>query len=43
MLKELSSLYKVHDEIDAEVFDEHIVHGNNEWVVHLIQYLLLEV
>ena len=41
MLKQLPSLDKVHDEVDPEVLNENVVHGYDEWVVDLVQYLLL--
>jgi hypothetical protein len=41
MLKQLSSLDKVHDKVDPEVLYENVVHGYDEWVVDLVQYLLL--
>lgn len=33
----------VHDEINTERFLEHILHTDNEWVIHLQQYQFLEM
>ena len=43
MLEEFTSLNEVHDKVDAEVLDEHVVHGDNEGMVNLIQYLLFQM
>ena len=43
MLEELSSLNEVHDKVDAEVLDEHVVHGDNKGMVDLIQDLLFQM
>ena len=41
MAEKLSTLYKLHQEIDAELCLKHILHVNQERVVHLEQYVLL--
>jgi len=35
MLKQLSSLYKLHNKVNPESLSKHMIHGDNEGVFHL--------
>ena len=37
MLKEFAPLNELHDEVDPVGFLEHIIHADDEWMVHLVQ------
>jgi len=43
MLKKLSTLDELHNEVDAVSFLEYVVHPNNEWVVDLVKDELLDL
>ena len=43
MPEELTALNEVHQEIDACLVTEHVVHADDEGVVHLVQDLLLQL
>ena len=43
MLEKLTTLDELHDEVDAVCLLEDVVHANDEWMVHLVQYELLNL
>jgi len=42
MSEQLASLDEVHDEEDSELVLEHVIHGDNEWMLDVVEDLLLQ-
>ena len=43
VLEQLSTLNELHDEVDTISFLEHVVHADNEGMIHLVQDELLDL